>query len=233
MKKNLLFVSLSVCSLPGMAQDNAATPLPNSFRINNQLDVSVGGSNKGWVESLSYRHVWGLGQHKQWRVGSGIRFSSFQGQDVEYRSAPPDFDGKAEKMDTLRLGSAQQNNLAILLTATYRLKNRLELGCNIDLVGYSFGAEKTGTLQTNGQRINTKATATQLTALLVGANDRGMLKAEFTAGYWVSEKVMLRVGVVSQNTEYKTTTEIQPGNSRFRNNAAIPFFAVTYSPRHN
>jgi len=44
------------------------------------------------------------------------------------------------------------------------------------------------------------------TALLVGSNDLGMIRTEFMIGYWVSDKVMLRLGLTSLNTEYKTAT---------------------------
>ena len=68
---------------------------------------------------------------------------------------------------------------------------------------------------------------------LVGPNDVGMIRAEFMIGYWVSDKTMIRLGLTSLNTEYKTATELQAGNSRFRANSQIPFIAITYSPKHN
>ena len=70
-----------------------------------------------------------------------------------------------------------------------------------------------------------------VTALLVGPNDIGMLKAEFTTGYKFNEQWNTRLGLVSLYTEVRTETELQPGNTRFRGEARMPFLAVTYTPQ--
>ena len=197
----------------------------------NQFDLSIGATKSEQIESLSYRYVWGLGKNKQWQIGGGLRFSSYQGSNINYASAPPAFAGKKELTDTVFVSKAQQNNLALLLTVNYRIKNKLELGFNIDLVGYSFGADQNARFISNGVSKATSASANRPTALLVGPNDIGMIRAEFNVGYWISNNIMLRAGVTSLNTEYKTATELQSGNSRFRKNSQLPFIAITFSPK--
>ena len=235
MKKVVTLVALvMLLNVSSKAQAKTDAPVEqNSFKINNQFDLSLGAAKNEFIESLSYRHIWGLGKHKQWRVGGGVRFSSYQGSNGNYLSASPKFSGKSELTDTLSLLTAQQNNLAILVAASYRIKNKFELGFNIDLVGYSFGATQNATFISNKIATPTSASANAPTALLVGPNDLGMIRAEFTLGYWVSDKTLLRIGLTSLNTEYKTATELQTDNSRFRRNSQLPFIAVTYSPKHN
>ena len=87
----------------------------NSFKINNQFDFSVGATKGETIESLSYKHVWGLGKNKRWRVGGGLRFSSYQGSNVNYESAPPKYAGKKDLTDTVFVPKARQNNVALLL----------------------------------------------------------------------------------------------------------------------
>ena len=221
-----------VLTLTSNAQ-NASLGEPNSLQLNNQFDLSLGAAKNQSIESISYKHVWGLGKNKQWRIGGGLRFSSYQGSNINYLSAPAKYAGKSELTDTVTVASAQQNNLALMLTATYRIKSKFEVGFNIDLVGYSFGADKSATFVSNGIFKPTTVTAGTPTALLVGPNDVGMIRAEFMIGYWISDKTMIRLGLTSLNTEYKTATELQAGNSRFRANSQIPFIAITYSPKHN
>ncbi len=118
-----------------------------------------------------------------------------------------------------------------MVSANYRIKRKFELGFNIDLVGYSFGADQNTNFISNGISVPVVASANSPTALLVGPNDLGMIRAEFSVGYWVNDNFLIRAGISSLNTEYKTATELQAGNVRFRQNSQLPFIAITYSPK--
>jgi hypothetical protein len=232
MKKTIIltvtsFLLSSTCLL---AQKDASKTPPT--KINHVFDLSIGSDGKDNIGSLSYGHIWDLGKKRKWRVGYGLRYSGFVGSEKNFLSAPPAFYGNKEKTDTVAISKPQQNNIALFLTATYRIKRKFEIGFNVDLVGYSFGATQNANFIGNNSVIPTRASANSLTALLVGANDIGMVKSENFIGYWVSENWMARVGVSSLFTEYKTSTRLQQDNDRFRGTSIIPFIAIRYCPNN-
>jgi hypothetical protein len=201
---------------------------------NNFADLSLGSNGNDNILSVSLGHIHGLGARKQWRLGYGARFSTFANNGTKhYVSAIPSMYLKSEKMDTLNITKAAQSNLVVFISANYRIKRKIELGFNIDLVGYSFATSKAVNFVGNGVTTPTTAKGNVPTALLVGANDLGMLKSEFNIGYQLSNQWMIRLGLNSLLTEYKTDTELQTGNTRFRGTGIIPFVAVRFSPQIN
>lgn len=235
MKKIILFLFVLIVSIRINAQSQSTENTVSEKALKKQIvfDFSVGLLKDEAIESFSIKQIWGLGRNKQWRIGGGLRFSSYQGSNINYLSAPPKYWGKEALTDTVSVSKAQQNNLALLLTVNYMIKKRLEVGFNIDLVGYSFGADKNALFISTGKTVPITASANRPTALLVAANDVGMIRAEFNIGYWLSKNIMIRTGLTSVNTEYKTPNELQAGNSRFRRNTQLPFLAITFSPGRN
>jgi hypothetical protein len=215
-----------------IAQNNTISK--NKFSLNNFADVSLGSNGNDNIASLSVGHIHGLGVRNHWRLGYGARFSTFANNGTKYFvSAIPSLYQKADKMDTLNIDKAAQNNLVAFISANYRIKKKLEFGFNIDLVGYSFGADKSADFVSNGVIAKTTVKGNSPTALLVGANDLGMLKSEFNIGYQMSNKWMIRLGMNSLLTEYATATELQVGNTRYRGTGMIPYLAIRYSPHTN
>jgi hypothetical protein len=203
------------------AQDNpndSAYQKPVPF-----VDIVAGslGFNTG-LSLMAGKNI-SFGKRNQWLIGGGLRFTSTFGSDKNYLSAEPDFYDNDDKTDTLLVKRPSQSNTALVFMFSYRMGNRLEFGMNIDLIGYTFGGTKDATHIGDGVEIETESMSNQLSILLGGANDRGMLKSEFFTAYHFNQKFMLRMGVSPHVNEYFTEKELQSGNKRFRNIDILPF----------
>ncbi|WP_156152246.1 hypothetical protein [Flammeovirga sp. OC4] len=211
MKKLLLTLFISLFSLGLYAQDSEI--LPSKYLY---ADATVQISSD-FVGSLSLGHSWGLGQKKKFVLGTGLRYSFFQGKDnKEFYSAPPEFYGKEDKQDTLTIASPSQSNIVLYISLSYRIKSKFEVGMNIDAVGYTFGSDKDAIYTGNGSSQPTTASSNNVSALLIGANDIGMLSSEFYVQYHFNKKWSAKLGFAHTFTEFQTPTELQPGNDRFR-----------------
>jgi hypothetical protein len=237
MKKMFIAVICIVTTSKTYAQDLSSIDTKNSFKINNFIDLSLGSNGKSNIGSFSVGHLWGLGKRKQWRVGGGLRYSSFFSNkpEHEFYSARPDFYRVNEKMDTVKISHPQQNNIVLFLEATYRIKGKIELGFNIDLFGYAFGASKSGKFigSNSSIPITTNVSANSISYLIYDIYDVGMIKAEFMIGYWLNKNWLVRGGLSDFLIEYKTPTELQKDNKRFKDLIYVPFIAIRYSPKHN
>ncbi|NLR93002.1 hypothetical protein [Flammeovirga agarivorans] len=212
MRTKLLTLLFSIFSLALYAQQETET-LPSKYLY---ADATVQISSD-FVGSLSLGHSWGLGQKKKFVLGTGLRYSFFQGKDnKEFYSAPPEYYGKSDKQDTLTIASPSQSNIVLYISLSYRIKSKFEVGMNIDAVGYTFGADKDAVYTGNGSSQPTTASSGNASLLLIGANDTGMLSSEFYVQYHFNKKWSAKLGFAHTFTEFQTPTELQAGNKRFR-----------------
>lgn len=236
--KNVIFILVLAMSLTfntTEAQTSIGT-VENSFRTNYFTDLSIGSNGKSQIGSISFGHLWGLGKRKQWHLGYGLRLSSYLGEkNRNYVSADPDLYRVDAKTDTLTIANPQQNNFALFITGTYRIKDRFELGFNLDLLGYTFGGDQTAKFLGNNSRtpIVTNASVGFVSITKYDKYDIGFVKSEFMVGYWLNEKWMARAGFSTFITEYRTDRELQEGNDRFKAFDFVPFIAIRYSMKHN
>ncbi len=108
------------------------------------------------------------------------------------------------------------------------------IGFNINVIGFSFGAEKEGTVDLNEFGaglfpVRDTAKPTSLNALLIGDNDRGTLNSEFWIGYRIASNVMVRGAFSYLFTEYTTDGKYQDDNDRFRYKAAQGAIGINYT----
>lgn len=226
--KNWILTSIILIAALSLGQQAMAQEA-ETMGLRQDLDLAVGGGDGSVLASLAYQHTWALGKKDQWRLSYGLRFTSFSSNKaMEFYSAPIDYYLIEEKTDTLTVGSPSQSNIALYLGATYRIKDKLELGFNIDALGYTFGGDAAATFKGGNQTLPTTVSPNQMTALLMGANDIGMIKAEFFVGYQLKENWMIRLGFNNNFVEYVTSTELQPGNTRFRGDPTAGFLAIRY-----
>lgn len=215
----LLSITVLICDAQSEEKDNS---------IPQYLDLAIGSNGDENMASLSYMHTWGVGKKKNFKLTYGLRFSTYGGSNIEFYSAPPEFYGIPEKTDTLTFATAGQSNIALFLGATYNIKQKLEIGFNIDGLGYTFGPNQAYVLSGDPSQVLRTASPNQVSALLVGANDRGMIKAEFFVAYSLNPHWMVRLGVSNSFVEYKTEYEIQAGNTRFRGDPFMPMLGLRY-----
>ncbi len=223
MKKQLLLTAAIFISFTCFSQKNNST---QQF-----ADLSAGfGSSQGAI-AAGYFFNWNIGTQKKFFAGSGLRFTTFYGKNVNFTSAPASLAGDAKKEDTLIAPKPSVSSVNILINFGYNFSSKLQLGFNIDAVGISFGPEGSPSFKSNGVATAAKAKPTSFNSLLVGNNDRGSLNSEFYLRYKVSDKVSLKGAYQYLFNELTTTTKVQTlpvQNDRFRNKASLLNIGVSY-----
>jgi len=197
--------------------------------LNNSIEAGVGFTSGGFIGGVGYFQDWGVLKNKALRLGYGVRFSAYSGSDITHISAPPEFFTDEAKQDSIFVSSPQMSNIALYIGASYLIADRFELGFNIDAVGYTFGGDKDATFTSGGTETATTVNPGSITALLLGPNDIGMVRSDFFAGYKFNDSWRARVGVGPLFTEYRTETELQEGNTRYRGTSMMILVGVVYS----
>lgn len=239
--KLLLLLSLPVFSF---AQSGGAQV---DFKKTTQvLDLSLASKGDFTTVALSLNRLHGLGQSHRFRIGYGLRFTSAFGNNTDYRTAPAKLTSGNESIvalfsediianiDTIRFPKTQINSLNISINLEYAISRKLEVGFNIDAIGFSFGGNQTGTFTANspvrsslsGTTQEAKPTAFNL--LLISDSDRGSLNSEAYIRYRFTPKVSIRGGLGFQFNEYTTLRKLTLENDRFRAKNAMPLLAVSY-----
>jgi len=89
-------------------------------------------------------------------MGYGLRFTGQGGKDLYYTTAPAILTSKQtgpqvlfseifyENVDTFFVSKSQNNSLNISINLQYTIKEKFDIGFNIDAVGLSFGGNTTG-----------------------------------------------------------------------------------------
>ena len=209
------------------------------------LTANVGASS--FANSLAWTHVYGIGKNKRFKVGYGLRLTNFFGSDQSFTTAPAKYtSGKSSlaalfseniiaNIDTIVLGKVQTNFINAGIYLNYTLpywKNRLELGVNIDAIGFTFGSKQNALY--NNNTILAKPSSFNL--LLISDSDLGSLNSEWYISYWASKNLKIKAGYQFLFTEYTTDTKIQPipgtneKNDRFRLKSPMVMFGIVYAP---
>lgn len=242
MKNLIIFFSLTVISFQISAQE-----FKSSYKT---FDLAVTGNSSVFAPAFSFTQMYGIGKAKRFKLGYGIRLTSFFKHNLEARTAPAKYtsgtasfgalfaDDIVSNIDTLYLSKAQVNSLNVSINLQYALSNKLEVGFNIDAVGLSFGADQTGELisKKNKRKFTDGSTSSSATPagfnlLLVSDSDLGNLNSEIYARYWVTEKIGIRAGLSFLFTEYisdKKVTLPDGQNNRWRHKSLTPLIAVSY-----
>ncbi len=229
MKKGL---TVAIALLFGMFLHVQTTHAQELKNPNNSIELGVGFTSGGFIGGVGYFQDWGVLKNKALRLGYGVRFTGFSGSDGNHASAPPAFWNDETMRDSLFVGSPQMNNIALYIGASYLIADRFELGFNIDALGYTFGGDKEAThtaTSGNGAETATTVNPGSITALLWGPNDIGMVRSDFFVGYKFNDNWKARVGFGPLFTEYRTETELQEGNTRYRGTYGMISLGAVYS----
>jgi hypothetical protein len=205
-----------------------------------------GGANE-FAGALSWAHLHGFGKKKQkFKIGYGLRLTSFAGKDLDYTTAPARLTSRAtgpqvlfsetflESIDTVTFSSAQTNSLNISIQLQYSFSKKIDIGFNIDAIGFSFGPTKTGTLissiKPSGLSEVQSARPTPFNLLLVSDNDIGSLNSELYLRYWFRDQFAIKSGITFLFSEYTTDNTLIFDNDRFRYKSLMFLLGFTYSP---
>lgn len=209
------------------------------------LSVNVGASS--FASALVWTHLYGIGNNKRFKIGYGLRLTNFFGSDLDFATAPAKYtSGKSSiaalfaeniiaNIDTISLQKVQTNFLNAGIYMAYTLpwwKNRIELGVNIDAVGFTLGSKQNVLYKNN----TSSARPTAFNLLLISDSDIGSLNSEWYVSYWVTKHLSVKAGYQFLFTEYTTDTKIQQlpnsseKNDRFRLKSPMLLFGIIYAP---
>lgn len=217
-------------------------------RVTQTLDLGLATKGSVTTIALSINRLHGLWQSRRLRIGYGLRLTSAFGRNTDYKTAPSELvkgPGKEsvlglfskdldENIDTLRLPKTQGHSVNLSFNLEYVLSRRVELGFNIDVVGFTFGPKQSGTFIANRpvrsplSGTDQEAYLTQFNVLLGDRSDRGSLNSESYVRYRFNPHFSLRTGLSFQFNEYTTTNKLTFGNDRFRSSNLRVLLAAAY-----
>ena len=220
-------------------------PEKKGYKYNNNFDLALSSAGNQSAGALSWVHFHSLTKKKRFKIGYGVRFTSQFGTDLYYQTAPAIITSKetgpqvlfskiySENVDSFFVSSAQTNLMNVSINLQYTIKEKFDIGFNIDAVGFSFGNKVKGKyIDEQSIEHNTiqSAQPTSLNALLVSDNDIGSLNSELYFRYWFKPKWAIRAGACFLFTEYTTENKLRLENDRWRNKALMGMVGVTFSP---
>jgi hypothetical protein len=220
MKKALSFLSLILLSFGGLAQSGT------SFELGGAIGSSVGSISASGFQN------WGLGSKKKFYIGTGVRFTSFFGTQINFTSAPADLTADDKNVDTLLAPSPGVNSLNLMISLGYKVSEKLDVGFNIDAIGISFGSQGMFNYIRNGKATVTPASPTSTNILLVGDNDKGSLNSQLFVRYKLSDHLGVKLAYQFLFNELTTTTKVQTipsANDRFRAKSGMIYVGLNYN----
>lgn len=243
MKTQVLIATLLASTTILVAQET--TTETKGYKYNNVFDVAAASVGSQSAVAGSWVHFHGVGSKQRFKIGYGVRFSSQFGKNLTYTTAPAIITSKQqgpqvlfskiynENIDTVYLPKAQNNMLNLSINLQYTIKNKVDIGFNIDAVGVTFGKGITGNYHSAASTYpnsNQAAKPTSFNALLVSDNDLGSLNSELYVRYWFNEHWAVRAGASFMFTEYTTNNKLRLDNNRFRNKSLMPLIGISYTP---
>lgn len=194
-------------------------------------DFTLGFSNAQTTIAATYYQNWNLGKKQKFFIGTGIRFSNALGKSNIFTSAPASLASNDANIDSLFGANTSIYAVNAIINMGYHISPKLNLGFNIDLIGFSFGPSSKPLFKSNGLQTLTSAKPTGMNILLVGNNDRGTLNSEFYLRYKVNKRLGIKVAVQHFFTELTTTNKVQSmpvQNDRFRNITDLFGLGIAY-----
>lgn len=219
--KKLVLLFLSILCVYNLTAQNTEYP-----KVLSGIDLGIGvGSNNAISPSLAWSRTHALGKKQKVRLGYGVRFHAFSGNDLNYTTAPANLiaDGL---VDTIFISNISTMGVSATLQASYYFNPKWAFDFNIDVIGFGFGPSQTAT----GSSVvgSVDVAPTSLNLLIAGPYDIGQLKANFAVSYLVSDNIRLRLGADMQVSEYTTAIELNNENDRFRIGSAGFFIGGSY-----
>lgn len=218
-----------------------------TYKENNQFGLSVNAGAGSYATALSWTHYHSIGKTKRFKIGYGLRLTNFLGTDLDYSTAPAKYtSGKSSigalfsqnivaNIDTVRFPKSQTYFLNTGIYLTYLLpylNNRLELGVNIDAIGFTFGPRQNAVYKNKA----VAAKPSSFNLLLISDSDLGSLNSEWYVNFWVTPKFGVKAGYEFLFSEYTTDSKIQQlpnlnaTNDRFRFKSAMIMLGISFAP---
>lgn len=180
-------------------------------------EVALGTDGTTALANIGLQRLWPVAAGGRLRVGGGLRWSSWAGGNQKLSTAQPSLID-AGRIDTLEVPVGWHNAVNLGVHAVVQASDRVALGANLDVFGYSWGTSQVGTLRLlgapGGQRVT--ASPAQWNVFRGGTRDRGTLASEFWIGWDVRRDLRLRAGLNHFVLEQTTPTLGTGENTRHR-----------------
>ncbi|MDA1082300.1 MAG: hypothetical protein O2973_11630 [Gemmatimonadetes bacterium] len=219
MFRSIVAAALLSSGLGAQALGDVPTVYNLSAGFGSGLTTLSASASRSTYVGTSGRFMFGLAARTTAVVTSGIELT------------PVDPLGFATPVDVLSVsGSGVTLNIGI--TTGLELTNRLSVGFNLDLFGFSVGSGSTGsyypTPGSAAEQLTSKIASPNL--FLGGDGDRGVLNSEFFLAWTLNDRFALRGGLSHQAVEFKVNPEtIDSGTPRFRKFANLVFVGLRVS----
>jgi hypothetical protein len=242
MKKPIILLIFSIISFQISAQE-----FDKTYKT---FDLALGAGGTGFSPALSFTQMFGLGKSNRFKIGYGVRVTSYFGGATDFRTAPAKFtSGKSSfsalfaddilaNIDTFRVKSFQTHAVNISVNLQYNLTKKLEVGFNIDLSGKTWGTTEEGELISRRNKRKFRDGSTTSSAnpetwnfLLISDSDIGSLNSEIYGRYWVTDKIGIRAGASFQFVETTTEKKVEINGltyNTWRKKSLMPMIAFSY-----
>jgi hypothetical protein len=210
----------------------AARADTETSRWSHTIDLAGALGSSRYTGALSSSHTYGFFDQRL-RVGLGGRFASFFGSGaIPYTTADASLI-RANKVNTLTIPDPQAYSVNAQFVITVRPLAALELGFDIDLIGFSFGSSRTGQYSATDPQFAgaQRASVSGFNVLLGGKPDRGQLDSEFYVAWWLTKSWAVRAGLSHFATGYTTDNKLDNGADRYRASQNLGFVAVSWRLR--
>ncbi len=206
---------------------------------------SIGGSEQALA--LSGLYNFNIAFRKRFKIGLGLRSSSYWGQGKYFETAPASLTTNQEgpqvifvpsipqNIDSIKVGQSYTQSINAYLNLEYAISSKFDIGFNIDLAGITIGSASDISLVssyvTNASSVRLSAKPTFDNLLLTSDNDKGSLNSEIYARYHVNDRWAIVGGASFLFSELKTDQKnYNFGNDRFRRKALLGTIGVTWYP---
>jgi hypothetical protein len=186
-------------------------------------DMTVGVGNAMTVSGAASRATY-LGSGDRYRIGLTGRATYVSGN---LALGPVDPRLPREATDSMEV-SASSVLLNVGMNFSADINERWIAGMNLDLFGFSVGAEQIASYRStpNSAARSVNVTPGSPNIFGGGSGDKGSLNSEFYAMWTLNERYALRGGVSHQLTEYKSDLPLDSNAKRYRRYDNLVFIGL-------
>jgi hypothetical protein len=190
-------------------------------KISRSVEATFSSDRRGFSLTGSFENNWKVGPQKRLELGVGLRWTVYNGRDIELFTAPANLAKNAtgiptlfkkrinDNLDTILIQNAGVYVINIIANISYRLSSKLYAGFNIDLIGLTLGKKQEAEFVHDGNIYSTEAKPAAFNFLKIDDNTIGSQNSEFYLLYDLNEKWAIKGFYELMYIEYKTTTKVQ------------------------
>lgn len=172
------------------------------------------------------------------QLGLGVRLSMINGSDMQFLTADSELRKDDANRDTFTVAESSTWSASLMFNGEYRLFEKLHVGINFDIIGYSFGSEVEGNFgpgqaaQNEGDQpiMDAKARTSDKNVFLFGNPLSGSLNSQLFARYQVSPFFSFYGGMSYNHVQYNTKEALGvKDHGQFKKQVVSPFIGLAFT----